>query len=275
MEVLKPVVVQVSGGEPLMRDDLEDVVRAIRQPNGLPFLILVSNWSEMTEERYLALHEAGVNQFSVSLDFPDTRHDDYRGHPGLYDHLAEVVPLAARHGFDDICLNNCITAENVDYINAAADKAKEWGVNINYSAYSPRRTGCREHFPSTPEQMASLHRGLAQLRTRIDSRWVTNSITTLDATEHYFETGSAPGCQAGRRWLVVTSDGQLQPCSMQFHRFDLMEQDRMIREFTSKNTCDECYVAIRSSLDKPFAQLLRENLVGFFSFGSGTSKAAC
>ena len=45
MEELKPVVVQVSGGEPLMRDDLSDVIRAIRQPNGLPFTILVSNWS--------------------------------------------------------------------------------------------------------------------------------------------------------------------------------------------------------------------------------------
>jgi hypothetical protein len=42
----------------------------------------------------------------------------------------------------------------------------------------------------------------------------------------------------------------------------------MIREFTSHNQCDECYVSIRSYLDKSFRQLLWENVSGFFSFSS-------
>src|SRR5512142_591715 len=51
-EVLKPCVVQVSGGEPLLRNDLPDIVRNIRRSDGLPYIILVSTWSLMTEERY-------------------------------------------------------------------------------------------------------------------------------------------------------------------------------------------------------------------------------
>ncbi|HSW39618.1 MAG TPA: radical SAM protein, partial [Acidobacteriota bacterium] len=79
MEVLKPCVVQVSGGEPLLRPDLDDIVRNIKSDSGLPFIILVSNWSLMTVERYRQLREAGVDEFCVSLDFPDERHDDFRG----------------------------------------------------------------------------------------------------------------------------------------------------------------------------------------------------
>src|SRR3990172_513410 len=45
MEVLRPCVVQVSGGEPLLRPDIEDVIRNIKSDSGLPFVILVSNWS--------------------------------------------------------------------------------------------------------------------------------------------------------------------------------------------------------------------------------------
>jgi len=30
------------------------------------------------------LKEAGVNYFSVSLDFPDKRHDEWRRMPGLF-----------------------------------------------------------------------------------------------------------------------------------------------------------------------------------------------
>jgi len=267
MEVLRPCVVQVSGGEPLMRSDLAEVVRNIKSESGIPFIILVSNWSLMTKERYVELRRAGVDEFCVSLDFPDERHDDFRGLPGLYRRLNTLIPKCAALGYDDILMNNCITAANVHEINAVADKAKQWGVNINYSAYSPRRTGCRDYFLNTDEQLRALDRGLEKIRARMDSsNWITNNVTTLEATREYFRRGGAPSCKAGLRWLVVTSDGALQPCSMQFKRYGLHEQARMVREFTESNTCDQCYVSIRSYLDKNFPQLLRENVTEFFSF---------
>jgi MoaA/NifB/PqqE/SkfB family radical SAM enzyme len=269
MKALRPSVVQVSGGEPLMRSDLIDIVRNIKSPSGLPYTILVSNWSMMTKERYLALREAGINQFSVSLDFPDERHDEFRKLPGLYKRLSQLMPELSALGYDDIVLNNCITSENVPYINQIADKAREWGVNVSYSAYSPRRTGNREYFLEKPEQLAILKSELERVKQRMDgSKWIANSETTIDATRQYFEKGCAPGCKAGLRFLVVTCTGSLQPCSMQFKRFPLQDQKRMIREFTLNNRCDECYVSIRSYLDKSFPQVLKENVAGFFSFNS-------
>ncbi len=269
MEVLRPCVVQVSGGEPLIREDIVEIVRNIKNGSGIPYTILVSNWSEMTEERYLDLRAAGIDQFSVSLDFPDERHDDFRGLPGLYDRLSRIIPRLAKLGHDDIVLNACITSENLGEINAAADKAREWGVNICYSAYSARRTGCRDYFLNTKEQLRILNRELDIVETRRDgTNWVVNAPTTMDATRKYFEHGGMPGCKAGLRFLVVTCDGSLQPCSMQFKRYPLHDQARMVREFTQTNTCDECYVSIRSYLDKNFPQLLWENVSGFFSFKS-------
>jgi MoaA/NifB/PqqE/SkfB family radical SAM enzyme len=267
MEALRPCVVQVSGGEPLVRDDLVEVVRNIKCDSGLPYTILVSNWSLMTEERYLELRAAGVHQFSVSLDFPDERHDVFRGYPGLFEHLSRMVPRLAALGHDDIVLNSCITSENVSEINAMADMARRWGVNICYSAYSVRRTGCRDYFLNTPEQLAVLNEQLDRVEARRDStNWIVNTPATLEATRGYFGNGGTPGCTAGLRFLVVTSDGALQPCSMQFHRYGLEERSRMIEEFTRTNTCDQCYVSIRSYLDKTFPRLLWENVSGFFSF---------
>lgn len=273
MDVLKPCVVQVSGGEPLMRDDLSEVVRNIKSGNGLPYIILVSSWSLMTEERYLDLRQAGVDQFSVSLDFPDDRHDDFRCYPGLYQQLDDVIPRCARHGFDDIVLNTCITAANLEEINGAADQAKKWGVNICYSAYSARRTGNREYLPSSPAQLKILRDQLDGVeRRRNGSNFIVSAPSTIEATWRYFETGGAPGCKAGQRFLVVTADGYLQPCSMQFQRYPLDQRARMVEEFTQNNTCDECYVAIRSNLDKNFPDLLRENVSRYLSFkGNGTN----
>ena len=270
MEALKPCVVQVSGGEPLMRPDLVEVVRAIKNGRGIPYTILVSNWSEMTEEKYLALREAGIDQISVSLDFPDDRHDVFRGYPGLFDRLQALVPRLGALGHDDIVLNSCITSENLSEINALADMARAWGVNLCYSAYSARRTGCRDYFLNTPEQIATLNRQLDGVEARRDqSRWIVNSTTTLEATRRYFERGGTPGCKAGLRFLVVTSDGSLQPCSMQFQKYPLSAQTRMVSEFTATNQCDQCYVSIRSYLDKSFPRLLWEIVRGFLSFEPG------
>ncbi len=269
MRVLHPAVVQVSGGEPLMRDDILDIIRTIKRPSGLPYLILVSNWSHMTEEKYLALREAGVNQFSVSLDFPDDRHDKFRGLPGLYDRLSELMPRLGKLGYDDIVLNVCITKENLPYLNECADKAVQWGVNISYSAYSSRRTGNKKLFPGAPDDLKLLKKQLDQIKHRMNhTHWIVNSLATLDATYDYFANKGTPGCMSGQRFLVVTADGMLQPCSMQFIRFPLDQQDRMIREFTRQNKCDECYVSIRSYLDKTFRQLFAESVGAHFGFKS-------
>jgi MoaA/NifB/PqqE/SkfB family radical SAM enzyme len=266
MEALRPCVVQVSGGEPMMRDDVVEIVRQIKGSATPPYTILVSNWSLMTEEKYLALARAGIDQFSVSLDFPDERHDEFRAYPGLYRHLEDLVPRLAKLGRDDIVLNSCITSENVGEIGALADKARAWGVNLCYSAYSARRTGCRDYFLETPEQLAILNQQLDAVEAHRDStNWIVNAPTTLDATRRYFANKGTPGCKAGLRFLVVTADGALQPCSMQFQRYQLEDRSRMIAEFTSTNKCDECYVSIRSYLDKSFPQLLWENVSGFLS----------
>jgi MoaA/NifB/PqqE/SkfB family radical SAM enzyme len=268
MQALRPCVVQVSGGEPLLRPDLVQIVRNIKAGSKLPYTILVSSWSLMTQPLYLELRAAGIDQFSVSLDFPDDRHDNFRCYPGLYRHLEDLIPRLARLGHDDIVLNSCITTENLGEINAIADKAREWGVNLCYSAYSARRTGCRDFLPQSPQQLAALNGHLDRVEARRDgTNWIVNSRSTLDATRRYFQDSGMPGCKAGHRFLVVTADGTLQPCSMQFRRYPLERRTDMIQEFTQTNTCDQCYVSIRSYLDKSFPQLLGENVRAFFKVG--------
>ena len=70
--------------------DIVDIAREIREPNGAPYLILVTNGSRLNKALYDELCAAGVDQFSISLDFPDTRHDEFRQIPQLFAHLQNV-----------------------------------------------------------------------------------------------------------------------------------------------------------------------------------------
>ena len=53
---------------------------------------------KVQENAWVSLRCAGVDQFSVSLDFPDQRHDDFRVYPGLYRHLEDLIPRLAKLG---------------------------------------------------------------------------------------------------------------------------------------------------------------------------------
>ena len=150
-EELKPGVCQMSGGEPLMRDDLEDIIRAVKRPSGLPMVVCVSNSWLMTEERYLSLNEAGVSLFSISLDFPDERHDDFRRIPGLFAKMSELIPyLVKKYGRENIVLNSALTHANFAEIPGLVAKAEEWGTQISFSAYSSLRTGRHEPLHQRP-----------------------------------------------------------------------------------------------------------------------------
>jgi len=256
---LKPLAVQLSGGEPLLRHDLEDIVRAVKEPSGLPYTILVSNGRLLTVEKYLALRALGVNQFSISMDFPDQRHDGFRRSPGLYAHLAKLVPKLAAHGYDDVALNAAITRENLPALREIYERAKQWGVNISYSAYTPLRTHSMDHYISSMEDLGQLRRTLDELLAlKARNGRIANSPWTLSGIHDFFLHGTIPGCQAGRRFLVVTPTGGLRACSM----FDqtYTSQKEILQKWVPANECGGCYVSIRSYLDASFWTLLKDNV---------------
>jgi MoaA/NifB/PqqE/SkfB family radical SAM enzyme len=261
-EELKPGVCQMSGGEPLMREDLEDIIRAVKRPSGLPMVVCVSNWWLMTEERYLSLNAAGASLFSVSLDFPDERHDDFRRVPGLFAKMSEIIPrLVKKYGRENIVLNSALTHANFAEIPGLVAKAEEWGTQISFSAYSALRTGDLSLCINKPEDLVLLRSHMDYLKEhKRHSRSVMNSDYILDMTYRFFAEGGMGGCQAGRRFLVVRPDGLVNACSM-FPELQYKNRDEAVEGFKStRESCGQCYVAIRAGTERSLGRLVRENV---------------
>lgn len=264
---LQPSVAQVSGGEPLLREDVVDIVKAIKEhPNELPHLILVTNGSLLNEDKYIELKEAGINRFSVSLDFPNERHDEFRRHSGLYSHLEETIPRLAELGNNDIALNSAITSNNMPYLVDLANKAEEWGVSISYSAYGVLRTGNKDFFMYSEEELENLQQKIQEvIELKEEKGGILNSKFDLMRIYQFFKNGYIPNCKAGKRFLVVRPNGSLVPCSMRPHDRIYSTQEEMLEEFTQNNNCEECYVAIRAYSDKSLGILLKDSISFFFS----------
>jgi MoaA/NifB/PqqE/SkfB family radical SAM enzyme len=253
---LKPAVIQLSGGEPLLRDDLAEIIRQIKNGTSMPYIIVVTNGHLLNEERYEELKEAGADRFSLSLDFPNEKHDEFRRIPGLYKHLEELVPKLASFGNNDIAMNCCITLPNVSYIEAAAEKCNEWGVAISYSAYSKKRIGDPKFFISKESDLDILKKGIENLiKMKRQGIKIMNSDSVLRNFYNFFKNDGFTNCSAGKTFLVVRPEGKMNPCSM-FREKRYTDQRVMLKEFSEHNDCKDCYVGIRAYSDKSIWSLL-------------------
>jgi MoaA/NifB/PqqE/SkfB family radical SAM enzyme len=90
-------VINFVGGEPLMRDDLPEIIRAVDKDRATT-LVFTNGWA--LEERARELRHAGLDSAFVSIDFADPeRHDAFRGTPGLHQRALRGIRRAARLGF--------------------------------------------------------------------------------------------------------------------------------------------------------------------------------
>ncbi len=260
---LRPVVSHISGGEPLARGDVYEIVDKMTTDGGLPWMIVVTNASNLTPERFFKLKDAGMHQLSVSLDFPDERHDEFRRIPNLFKHMGEVLPeLARRTGKDDISLNVCITSWNYQDIPDLAEKAKEWGLPINFSVYSHLRVQDRDGLVQGDNGLGTLKEKIEQVIDMQKRGYpIYTSPRVMWKYYSFLTEGGISGCQAGRNFLVINPDGRLTPCAMVMAYFD--KQEDMFENFTKQNTCDACYISTRANTEKTFREFVEDNTDAF------------
>jgi MoaA/NifB/PqqE/SkfB family radical SAM enzyme len=255
---LSPVVAQVSGGEPLLRKDVEEIVRAIRRPGRAPFIVLTTNGSLLTREKYGRLREAGVDEISLSLDYPDERHDEFRGIPGLFQKIRTLALGLKDVRNSGITLSCVIQRDNFRELPRLAQLAREWGLRMNFSSYTLLRTRKKEYMIPA-EEIGDLRKVLDKvLEFKRRNNTVFTSDYVLRRIPEYFTNGAVDGCRAGERFFVVNPDGTLSPCGLIIRKYQRRKE--MLRDFLKTNDCSLCYTSIRANTEKPARYAIADGL---------------
>jgi MoaA/NifB/PqqE/SkfB family radical SAM enzyme len=250
---LRPPVVQISGGEPLLREDVFEIIQALRQPDGAPYTILVTNGSLLTPDVVRQANRSGVDAYSISLDYPDERHDEFRMIPGLFHHLETLVASLDAEERRRITLNCVVQSDNFREALPLARLARSWGVGMNYSPYTWLRTQDRDYLVAERDiqELEGIFRELLEFQRRHDT--VKSNATFLKNMVAFFADGGIPGCHAGERFMVVNPDGTLSPCGL--ITTDYRTREDLTRDFVVKNTCSGCNTSIRAWTERPFSML--------------------
>jgi MoaA/NifB/PqqE/SkfB family radical SAM enzyme len=259
---LKPVVAQISGGEPLLRKDLEEIIEEIKIPNRPPIIVLTTNGALLTKEKYYRLRQAGIDEFSLSFDYPDERHDEFRHIPGLFGRIKKLMEDIQTENDKAITLACVIQRDNFRELVNIAELARDWGVKINFSTYTWLRTnnkgylfkdGELEEFKVVQKQLLEFKRKYNTIRT---SDYVFPKI--ID----FFENERLPQCRAGERFLVVNPNGSLSPCGLIIKKYS--SQKEMKQDFLRNNTCEYCYTSSRANSERPAWYLFKDNIHSIF-----------
>jgi MoaA/NifB/PqqE/SkfB family radical SAM enzyme len=247
IQKINPLIISFTGGEPLVRKDIFDLIQNIKAKGELLYLALVTNGALLNLEKAERLKRAGIDQLSISLDFLDERHDQTRGIRGLFAHLSDLLPSLSRIGFDNVVLNTVIMETNLDQIIRMAEQAWHWGVRVSYSTYCEMKNNNRS-LSVRSENLNKLKKIVDKLiQYKFSLGNINNSTYYLEKIPDYFEKGQIDGCLAGERWLQVTPDGYLKPCS-ELPAIGYFEDFPLPRQ---KVLCQSCWYSCRGEAQAP------------------------
>jgi radical SAM protein len=119
-------LVVLSGGDPMKRDDLVELVRYGTE-RGLRMTLTPSGTEALTPENIEALADAGLRRMALSVDAPEGRHDRFRGEPGSFARTIEAAEAATAAGIP-IQINTTVCETTVGTLPEVRDLVAELGA---------------------------------------------------------------------------------------------------------------------------------------------------
>jgi GTP 3',8-cyclase len=209
--------VKITGGEPLMRPDLEDIVRAIRP--SLQEVSIVTN-GHLLPERAESLRNAGLDRLNISLHAIDAaeRPDVARAH-----RIVSRAVVAARAAGIAFKVNLVVTQDNLAVVPEAVAWAQDLQVPlqlIELHANPAQWTLLQSSFASLDETEAWLATQATGItRHRLHSRPVYQlPRAPVEVTRPMDNWRFCAGCKR----LRLTADGMFQTCLLQPRFVDVL-----------------------------------------------------
>jgi radical SAM protein with 4Fe4S-binding SPASM domain len=202
-----------TGGEPLLRDDLEELARyAVNL--GLR-VNLVSNGTLATPERAASLYASGIHTAQISLEAPDAAlHDRLVGRRGAFEESVEGIRALIGAGLS-VQTNSTATALNADALLALPPLVKALGVRrMSMNLFIPVGSGASEEELVLPYSKAGAFVDRARraaLEAGVDFYWY--SPTPLCLYNPIARGLGNKSCAACDGLISVSPAGELLPCS--------------------------------------------------------------
>ncbi|MBI4319738.1 MAG: radical SAM protein [Chloroflexi bacterium] len=207
-------MVVFSGGEPLLRRDLPDLVRRAASRRLVP--VLGTNGTLLEDRTLAELATCGLAGIGISLDSPDPAyHDAFRGNKGAWQKAVRAVEACRDLGLP--CqIQTTLARDNLAYVRDVVELSARLGAmafNLFFLVCTGRGESLTDVTPHEYEQalatLADLQKRFTGLRVR--ARCAPHFTRIM--AEAGNPGGELPvGCMAGNDYLRLSPEGKVTPC---------------------------------------------------------------
>ena len=205
------IMVIVSGGEPLVR---EDILKCGREIFNLEFPWgMVSNGRLMSPRMIDGLLEAGIHSLTISLDGFEEHHNWMRGLPDSFSHASRAVEMLAKVPVIKFDVVTCVNNINYDTL----EQFKEYLISLGlkswrlFTVFPVGRAAADQQLQLSREKFRGLMEFIRKTRKegRIHASYGCEGFLGEyegDVRDHLFS------CQAGLSIASVRIDGSISAC---------------------------------------------------------------
>ncbi|MEW6070030.1 MAG: radical SAM protein [Candidatus Thermoplasmatota archaeon] len=191
-----------TGGEPLLREELPEIIRAVDERAST---ILFTSGDGFTDEKAEELKKAGLFAVVVSLDhFKSQVHNLLRGEETAFETALDAIQTSKKYGFYTV-ISTVVTKQLLETIFEFLDFAQKLGVN---EVRIPEPVPCGALITEEPilddKDRAKL----------VEAHKIANKSNKYPRVSvfPYIESEKAIGCTAGIDHVYIDSEGNVCPC---------------------------------------------------------------
>jgi radical SAM protein with 4Fe4S-binding SPASM domain len=213
--------VNLTGGEPFLRDDLPAFVREVK--SRCPRATITISTNGYLTERILRMMEEirridPAIRLAVSIDGVGKAHDIIRGADGFFDKAMELIRALLDSGFEGLRLSMTISEKNASQLPAVAELARSLGLELGIVAAHGASThlgvedGIAGKMP--PELGEAFGKVVSQwLRQWRPKQWLRGHFAAY-TYEYLMGRRWRFCCKAGEDFFFVQADGEAYNCSV-------------------------------------------------------------
>ena len=206
---LGAVQLGLSGGEPLMRDDVE--IMASEATKMGYYVNLLTSGIGLTEKRIAAFKEGGLGQIQLSFQDSTKELNNFLSSTKTFELKSKVAKLIKEHDYPMV-LNVVLHRLNIDHIDQILEMAEAMGadnVELANSQYYAWALKNRTYLMPSAEQLRKAEETTNRFRKKIGNKMKLYFIVP----DYYAERPKACMNGWGSVFLNVAPDGLALPCN--------------------------------------------------------------
>lgn len=219
--------INITGGEPLLRTDLAEIIGAMRRRCPGARLVLSTNGLLPGRLENL-LKRVGRLAIRISLDGMNALHDEIRGIEGAFDKVMESLEVCRRAGVSDLGLSATMTRHNAGRVQEIQEFARKQGLQFTVTVTHSSSFFFGDQSDEEPDSATAVG-DMKAIRSRL-----YDSASPKEWFRAYYVSGLIDvirgrprpvECRAGSDFFYMDPGGDVYPCHILERRMgNILEQ---------------------------------------------------